>query len=118
MFKNLLDKVTQKFKSKNKDSSTKIDSVFVYESEEVEINPKYIKPSDYQQLVAFEKFIKNHEEITNENIREFLCGENKMFISELYQNIPNFIDELRKNGAKSVALIYVSDKLYSHKINA
>ena len=113
MLKKLLDKFTKK--SKNKKENSSIETVFVYESEEVEINPKYIKPSDYQQLVALEKFIKAHEELSDEEILRFIGGKNKMFVAKLGEVVPNFVQELRKNGAKSVALIYISDKLYSNK---
>ncbi len=120
MLNNLITKITYKLRKQEEvmHSLEKIeneDRVFVYEPNGVEINPKYIKPEEFQQLQNFEKFVKVHEELSDEEIFKFIKKGNKIFINEIMDAVPNFIDELRNNGAKAVALIYISDKLYSKK---
>lgn len=118
MLNNLITKLTYKLRKKEEVMHTQekienIDRVFVYEPNGVELNPKYIKPEEYEQLQNFEKFVKAHEELSDDEILNFILKGSKSFINEIIDVVPNFIFEIRNNGAKAVALIYISDKLYS-----
>ena len=122
MLNNLITKITSKLRKKEEFQANDIieneDRVFVYEPNGVEINPKYISPEQYNQLQNFEKFVKDHEELSDDEILNFITKGNKSFINEIIEAVPNFIFEIRNNGAKAVALIYISDKLYSKKETA
>ena len=114
MLNNLVAKITYKLRRKE-NMLENPDQVFVYESNGVNINPKYIAPEDYQHLLSFEQFVKNHNEMTDKEISDFIGTTDETFVSKLNKLIPNFVNELRKNGAKAVALIYISEKLYAKK---
>lgn len=118
MLNNLITKITYKLRKKEEvvleqEKTENPDRVFVYEPNGVDINPKYIKPEAYQQLQSFEKFVNDHKELSDEEILNFITKGSKSFINEIIDAVPNFIYEIRNNGAKAVALIYISDKLYS-----
>ena len=122
MLNNLITKITSKLRKKEEFQPNDIieneDRVFVYEPNGVDLNPKYIKPEVYQQLQNFEKFVKDHEELSDDEILNFITKGSKSFINEIIEAVPNCIFEIRNNGAKAVALIYISDKLYSKKETA
>jgi len=100
---------------KEEEIVTNQEGVFIYSQDGCEINPKYISPDEYNALVKFEHFVKVHNELTKEEIDEFLNCESCLFLNKLNKSMPNFVSDLRRHGAKSVAIMYVSDILYSNK---
>ncbi len=104
--------------SKIKIDITKIgDEVFVYPNNSDSVfNPKYMSVFQYFQLIEFESFIKKYDKLTEEEIDNILKASNEfVFLKDLKEEIPYFIEELKRHGAKPVAIIYVNNILYGNK---
>lgn len=89
--------------------------VFVNHIDEGMINPKYISFNQYQQIVHFYKFLEMNTHLTDLEIKELLNSKfcKFSFLRKLIKTVPNFIQELKQNGPRTVAIEYVSSKLYS-----
>ncbi len=116
--KQLLKESKDKASKINYEASNEEDTVFVYPTNEGFLNPKYISFEHYFQISALEEFIKNNADLTNEQVLDVLQqDEDFVFLLELNGKIDNMIEELKRHGAKSVAIMYVSDKMYPKDAN-
>ena len=111
--KRMIRKSKTKLKKVNCEISMEENSAFVYPKNESFLNPKYISFEHYFQILALEEFLKSNSNLTNDEIYELLQEDKAFdFLLELNNNIKDMLDMLRVHGAKSVAIMYVSDKLY------
>ena len=61
----------------------------------------------YFQIVALYEFLKDNEDLSNEEVKAMLKSRLKFsFLRKLDKKIPNMIEELREHGPKYVAIMY------------
>lgn len=90
------------------------DKVFIQHEGEKLLNPKYIKLKEYFELVEFEDFVKSHEELTGRDYKDLLRAKfvEFAFLRKIYNTFDGVVEDLKRHGAHSVAIIYVSKKMY------
>lgn len=115
----LIEKITR---AHIKASKVKIDKkrlgneVFIYPNTEDSVfNPKYLSVDHYYQLIEFEEFVKKHKNLEYNQVDDILNASSEfIFLRKIKENVPNFLDELRRHGAKPVAIIYLNDKIFGN----
>ena len=61
----------------------------------------------YFQIVTLYKFLKDNEDLSNDEVRAILKSRLKFsFLRKLDKKIPNMFEELREHGPKCVAIMY------------
>lgn len=121
----LIDEMTRRIgKARSRASKVKInennlgDQVFIYPNTEDSVfNPKYLSVFNYYQLIELEDFLKKYEDLNDENLDEILRASKEFrFLKKAKNKVPNFINELRRHGAKPVAIIYINDMLFENQM--
>lgn len=68
----------------------------------------------YFQIVALYEFLKDNEDLSNEEVKTMLKSRLKFsFLRKLDKRFPNMIEELREHGPKYVSIMY--DKINQEK---
>lgn len=68
----------------------------------------------YFQIVALYEFLKDNEDLSNEEVKAMLKSRLKFsFLRKLDKRFPNMIEELREHGPKYVSIMY--DKINQEK---
>ena len=85
----------------------------VFVQSETKLNPRFISNKQYFQIAEFYNFLKENEDLTDEEIREVLQAKfvNYRFLRKLDKLIPDFFEELKFHGPMSVAIRYVDRKV-------
>ena len=111
---NLIVKLTKKlelakFKAELQDKPKSENGVFIKSS--TRLNPKYISNRQYFQIAQFYTFLKENDELTENQIRKILKSKKKFkFLLELDSTIPDFIEELKFHGPMCIAIDYAKRK--------
>jgi len=80
------------------------------------IDPIIIPKEQLDKLVALSKFLRENENITQEDLDLLLKTKlfKYRFLRKLNNKIPDFLEELKTNGPQSVALYY-ANRIHSKK---
>lgn len=66
-----------------------------------------LNDGQYFQIVALYEFLKDNEDLSNEEVRAMLKSRLKFsFLRKLDKKISNMLEELREHGPKCVAIMY------------
>lgn len=71
----------------------------------VKFNSKYISKSQYNQLLGLSRFMRQHKELTEGEIRKILAKKPIVFayLIKCDRNIADFLDEVKEHGAYYMA---------------
>lgn len=104
MSNNLIVMLSNKLKESNEISgaSKLIQNQTLGRSTDTQLND-----DQYFQIVALYEFLKDNEDLSNEEVRAMLKSRLKFsFLRKLDKKIPNMFEELREHGPKCVAIMY------------
>ena len=96
-----------------KEEKDTFDKKQVFVGSATRLNPRFISNKQYFQIAEFYNFLKENEDLTDEEIREVLKSKfiDYKFLRKLDKLIPGFFEELKFHGPMCVAIQYVDLKV-------